>query len=596
MTESSPAKALFVIRKQRSVKSPPVVVFLDDDPSPQQPPKLSSDLVLKIVSEFVPLEDIFSQSLYLISKKFRWKLVKFALIHQPAFMEDMAHRRWVWLTFCARARGSENNIFSDFLAFERSPELVSEIERDIVRTMPSHPLFSLSNESVGSSNREKLRSVLLAISSAEPSVGYCQGMNFVAAILLLNLNMSPEDAFRMFRSIIRDYHFKYLYSPAVPLLPLRMFTFSRLVRQHVPQVWHHLNSKTFSVEIFANQWIMTLFAYYLDCSILGPHIWTLFFLQGWKVIYQIGLAILSLLEKEICAMDVEEISSFMASSRSANSVHPFSNRDRLTADLVLAVSKFRIKNSDLDMLSQQFLSEKLMTVLNSELVDDDDASSLKSSIDNLEEISSRSLGFVWLATRENRQKFLRVDLSAFSTPNRPFQPQVYKDAYRQVDVPVSSLRQIQRTLALVADKTNKEIGVTTNQLQEIERKLLVETKQFNALVFNASRVDDVFKEVANRKQGLAEKLSEAVIGGRGEEVRNLMKKMSEIEVEYDGKKLERNDMYAILSQLEDKIARISADKTKCIVRISSLTAELEATQNEVISRSIQSAIDSFSAS
>jgi chromosome segregation ATPase len=173
---------------------------------------------------------------------------------------------------------------------------------------------------------------------------------------------------------------------------------------------------------------------------------------------------------------------------------------------------------------------------------------------------------------------------------------VYKDAYRQVDVPVSSLRQIQRTLALVADKTNKEIGVTTNQLQEIERKLLVETKQFNALVFNASRVDDVFKEVANRKQGLAEKLSEAVIGGRGEEVRNLMKKMSEIEVEYDGKKLERNDMYAILSQLEDKIARISADKTKCIVRISSLTAELEATQNEVISRSIQSAIDSFSAS
>ena len=575
------------------------------NPPPVERWSADEDVLISALAQFVTLEEIFHDYLYLVSKKFRRKLIKLALVYQQAFIDDFSNRRWVWLVHCARIQDltleemkkldleTPSDVFNYYLSQPRTLEAVSEVERDIIRTLPSHPLFSLHGTEECKQNREKLKSVLLALTSAEPEVGYCQGMNFVAAILLLNLNMNIEDSFFMFLAIVREYHFKHLYSPSVPLLPLRMFTFTRLVRQHVPQVWHHLNSKTFSVEIFANQWIMTLFAYYLDPSILGAHIWTLFFLQGWKVVYQIGLAILALLEPQICAMDVEEISSFMATSRMGSNNHPFSNREKLKDDLLFAISKFRIKNSHLDQLANQFLSEKLMAVIDEEL-EDDQVSSARSidehSTSSMTEVESRSLGFSWLRSG-GMNRFLRIDLASFATPNRPHEKLSKKLGF--VNIPVPALRQIQRTLALVAQKSNKDMAATTGLLSDVERRLMGETKQFNALVVNATRMDEVFKEVTVRKAAMTEKLQNAVTEGRTD-LRALMNEMVEIEREYDAKKEQRIELFDVISEQEDKLAKIGAEKTSIIVRISAIAAELEQTQNDVISRSILSAIDSFS--
>ena len=567
-------------------------------PPPRPDPSLDLKYVVEILSQFVPLEIILREYYYLLSKKFRLKLIKMALIHQPDFIEDPANRRRLWMLLARR--GSSECLYDFYLNEPRTPELVSEVDRDIVRTMPSHPLFALNSE-VGSINREKLKSVLLAIASAEPTVGYCQGMNFVACHLLLNLNLNCGDSFFMFLSILRNYHFKYLYSPSVPLLPLRMFTFSRLVRQHVPQVWHHLNSKSYSVEIFATQWQITLFAYYIDPSVLGPHIWTLFFLQGWKVIYQIGLAILSLLQDEICKMDVEEISSFMASSRTSGNPHPFSVKGyRLKSELLFAVSKFRIKNSDLDKLANQYLSEKLMQAISDELDLSGDVSDAKSTIssnggtvEDLEEVSSRCLGFSWLKLKDSDEFiYLRIDLSAFSTRNRPHEQLDKNFKAQKVNIPVTSLRQIQRTLDLISQRMNKEISIVTNHLKDIEKRLTIETKQFNALVVNASRLEEQFKEITAKKSAMAETLRETITGGR-QDVRDLVGQLSELEREYDAQKEETTAFFSIITEQEDKLAVIGKEKSDLIVRISSLAAELEETQNDVISRSILSAIDSF---
>jgi hypothetical protein len=568
---SEEGRVLYKTRQQRksisAVATPKVA-----SPRPK-PPSLDIDVLVSVIGEYISIEEILRDQLYLISRKFQKKLLKHALIAQPDFIENPRNRRWFWMTsFCAKISLKQvETDYQHFLSLPRSADIISEVERDIVRTLPSHPLFALSSD-CGDENREKLRNVLLALVSAEPTVGYCQGMNFVAAILLLNLEMDCAAAFGMFIALIREYHFKHLYSPSVPLLPLRMFCFSRLVRQYVPQVWHHLNSKTFSVEIFANQWIMTLFAYYLEPGILGAHIWTLFFLQGWKIVYQIGLAILALLENEICAMDVEQISSFMASSRQEkNHVHPFSNRERMQQDLRFAMKRFHIKNSDLDKLAHQFLSEKLKFVMSHEM-------------DGGPQVS-RCLGFAWV------EDSLRIDLSAFATPNRPHER--LSLAIRNVDVPIAALNQIQRTLDLVETKINKEMAAVTQSLKDVERRLLVETKQFNALVVNATRVDEIFKEAAFRKTEITELLQSAVTEGNTD-VRALLTEMSEIEREYDSKKEQRITLYDIISEQEDKLAKIGAEKTNVIIRISNLASELENIQTEVISRSILSAIDSFS--
>ena len=220
MEVGSPGKALYRTRRDRKSspfiqESPPATPL----PPPEVPvPKLPLKILAKIIAEFVPVDDIFSNFLYIVCKELQRSMLKCALVFQPL---DESRRRWFWLQVCGRVDkivemeanrlgipSEQSAVFTHYLHQPRTAEAINEIERDVVRTMPSHPLFSVSVSPGTEMNREKLRSVLLAVSAAEPSVGYCQGMNFVAATLLLNLGMNEEDSFLMFLSILKNFHFR----------------------------------------------------------------------------------------------------------------------------------------------------------------------------------------------------------------------------------------------------------------------------------------------------------------------------------------------------------------------------------------------------
>ena len=626
-----PGRPLYQTRKDRRSGGAPSVVPVDVDPiephdtihvDTTTPPTLPNFVLVRAISEFIPFDEMMKNQTYLVSKRLRNKILKMAIIHQDV---SSSQRKQLWLSTFGRTdlilaqekialrlpdSAGRDTVYAYYLSFPRTPEAVAEIERDVVRTLPSNDLFA-SNSPVGAENRTKLRNVLLAVSSAEPAVGYCQGMNFVAATLLIALGMSESDAFFMFISIMRHYHFRHLYSPAVPLLPLRMFHFSRLVRQHVPQVWHHLNAKTFSVEIFANQWIMTLFSYYLEPEVLGDKLWTLFFLLGWKFLFTLGVSILSLLQDAIVGMDVEEISAFMGSSKAplpsgAESPHPYADKARVKQQLLFAAENFHITNSQLETFSQQFLSEKLVAVISEVDLNapaDKLVSLRKPVLAELMVEESRTLGFSWLRAADSTVEFLRVDLSALSTPNRPMEKLAFK--CKDVDVPVRSLQQLRQAVLLVADKFSRDIVKVESQLKDTEKRLNVESKQFNALVASASKLDVAFEEVSARKAKLTLALRDAVVGNSpldGSPVRvNIpseigasMAILSGTEREYDEKREQRNAVREVLAEQEQKIGVIVDLKNSLILEMSTQVARLEEIQNEIIYRSIQSAIDCFS--
>lgn len=634
----TPGKVLYTRRGERKTPSPPPQVYqedvkiesLDHPVKPVQEPYIPQELFARIVSEFIPIEEILRDQLWLISRRLQNKILKSAIVHQDL---SPKLRQQLWLGPLGRtdliikaereklglpSSTPAEEIFKYYKNCERTPESVSEIERDVVRTMPCNLNFSLKSET-GPANRDKLRSVLLAASAAEPSVGYCQGMNFVVATLLLAFDSNESKAFFMFLAILRHYHFKHLYSPSVPLLPLRMFHFSRLVREHVPQVWHHLNTKTFSVEIFANQWIMTLYSYYIEPDILADKIWTLFFLLGWKFLLQFGVAILSLLEPQIVQMDVEEISAFMAtSSRSSSSPvstvsmnsHPFSRESRIKDQLLYAIERFRIRNRDLDTYSQQFMSEKLIQVVSTADLTTTTPRSLYERKPSSEEIiveETRIMGFSWVRMiADNTLVYLQIDLSSVSTPNRP--RAILNSPTKIVNVPIRSLIQLQQAVALVAENFNRDIAKVTAQLQEVEKRLIAETKQFNALIATASKTDESFREVGRRKLALTDALRDAVVSPGNtphgsdsassvifpNDINELMKAVSAIEREYDERKEAKKAVYDVIVEQDKRMSAISDKKDFLIIKISSLAAELEEVRNEIIYRSIQSAIASFS--
>jgi hypothetical protein len=57
------------------------------------------------------------------------------------------------------------------------------IVKDLMRTAPDHLEF----EQDFSFGQNRLYNVLKAYANLDPEIGYCQGMNFIAAMLLLNI-------------------------------------------------------------------------------------------------------------------------------------------------------------------------------------------------------------------------------------------------------------------------------------------------------------------------------------------------------------------------------------------------------------------------
>ena len=70
--------------------------------------------------------------------------------------------------------------------------------QDLPRTFPANAWVSSPE------GQASLRHVLLAFSVHKPDVGYCQSMNYVAAMLLLCLDLSEERAFWVMVALIDD--------------------------------------------------------------------------------------------------------------------------------------------------------------------------------------------------------------------------------------------------------------------------------------------------------------------------------------------------------------------------------------------------------
>ena len=73
---------------------------------------------------------------------------------------------------------------------------LQQIEKDLPRTFPK-------GTKEGAARKASLRRILAAYALRNPSVGYCQGLNFVAGLLLLS-GMEEEEAFYSLCSVVED--------------------------------------------------------------------------------------------------------------------------------------------------------------------------------------------------------------------------------------------------------------------------------------------------------------------------------------------------------------------------------------------------------
>ncbi|XP_034722377.1 TBC1 domain family member 2A [Etheostoma cragini] len=151
-----------------------------------------------------------------------------------------------------------------------------QIQLDLHRTLTTNQHFS----SPSSPALQQLRRILLAFSWQYPAIGYCQGLNRLAALALLVLQ-SEEDAFWCLVAVVdimpQDYYTKDLLASQADQRVLKDFLSEKL-----PRLSTHLQDLDVDVSLVSFNWFLVVFVESLPSNMLLP-LWDAFLYEGTKV-------------------------------------------------------------------------------------------------------------------------------------------------------------------------------------------------------------------------------------------------------------------------------------------------------------------------
>ncbi|XP_012282436.1 rab GTPase-activating protein 1-like isoform X2 [Orussus abietinus] len=176
----------------------------------------------------------------------------------------------------------------------------SVILRDINRTFPAHDFF----KETGGLGQDSLYRINKAYAVHDEEVGYCQGLSFLVASLLLH--MPEEQAFCVLVKLMYDYGLRDLYKDRFDNLHMRFYQLNRLMEDQLPELYKHFCDRGVETHMFAAQWFLTLFTARFPLYLVF-HILDVFLLQGLDTLFQVALALLMLCKKELLQLDFESI-------------------------------------------------------------------------------------------------------------------------------------------------------------------------------------------------------------------------------------------------------------------------------------------------
>ncbi|XP_016147748.1 TBC1 domain family member 4-like isoform X3 [Sinocyclocheilus grahami] len=179
---------------------------------------------------------------------------------------------------------------------------------DLGRTFPTHQYFSTQ---LGA-GQLSLYNLLKAYSLLDTEVGYCQGISFVAGLLLLH--MSEEQAFDTLKFLMYDLGIRRQYRPDMISLQIQMYQLSRLLHDYHRNLYTHLEEHEICPSLYAAPWFLTLFASQFQLGFVA-RIFDLLFVQGTEAIFKVALCLLSSHEGEILECDgFESIVDYLKST------------------------------------------------------------------------------------------------------------------------------------------------------------------------------------------------------------------------------------------------------------------------------------------
>jgi len=142
----------------------------------------------------------------------------------------------------------------------------------------------------------------------DTEVGYCQGLAFIGAALLLN--MPDEEAFCVLVRLMYSYGSRDMYLPEMPGLQLRLFQFDRLVEELLPVLHVHFLRQGVKSSMFCSQWFLTMFSYRFPLDLVF-RIFDSVFGHGIEAIFGFSMILLIKNEEKLLKLKFDQILDYM---------------------------------------------------------------------------------------------------------------------------------------------------------------------------------------------------------------------------------------------------------------------------------------------
>ena len=181
----------------------------------------------------------------------------------------------------------------------------SIVEKDLLRTFPTHPYL----DSYDAPLIPPLRRVLHAFAWHNHSIGYCQGLNFIAAILLLHCTEATTFALltTLCTRLLPNYH-----TPEMPGLHQAQHALIQMISKVSPQLHTRLTSEGVPIKEQTTSWLLCAFLDNLKLS-TTLRVWDqLFSNDGQLALLRTAAACFALHEASMMEKPVEELYNLRA--------------------------------------------------------------------------------------------------------------------------------------------------------------------------------------------------------------------------------------------------------------------------------------------
>ena len=188
---------------------------------------------------------------------------------------------------------------------------------DIPRTFPTHSFISsdkgfvklvdcdesmFHNGCLLLNSKKELFRVLSACAALDTSVNYCQGMAFLAGVLLMVMP-SAEEAFWTMVAMLKLKGLDEFYGPGMPGIVRECARFEQLLPMVNKKMDEHLKENGVTPVLYIVPWFMPMFTNLRDWTTVF-RIWDMFMADGISALHRVALALLSVISDQILGRDI----------------------------------------------------------------------------------------------------------------------------------------------------------------------------------------------------------------------------------------------------------------------------------------------------